>query len=39
VFAFLAGNGAGPVSVDEALPVTRTHERRHLRDRRHAVAA
>jgi putative oxidoreductase len=39
VFAFLAGNGAGPVSVDEALPVTPTQERRHLKDRRHPVAA
>src|SRR5262249_41343436 len=39
VFCFLAGNGAGPLSVDEALPVTVTHERRHIKDRRHAVAA
>jgi putative oxidoreductase len=38
VFTFLAGNGAGPLSVDEAIPVAVTHERRHIRDRRHAVA-
>jgi putative oxidoreductase len=41
VFVFLAGNGAGPLSVDEALAGAgvRTHERRHIRDRRHPVAA
>ncbi len=39
VFTFLAGNGAGPLSVDEALPAQRTHERRHIGDRRHPVAA
>lgn len=41
VFVFLAGNGAGPLSIDEALSGAgvRTHERRHLRDRRHPVAA
>jgi putative oxidoreductase len=39
VFVFLAGNGAGPLSVDEALPVSRTPERRHIKDRRHPVAA
>jgi putative oxidoreductase len=39
VFAFLAGNGAGPLSIDEAIPIQRTHERRHLGDRRHRVAA
>jgi len=39
VFAFLAGNGAGPLSIDEALPVHRSRERRHLGDRRHPVAA
>jgi putative oxidoreductase len=39
VFVFLAGNGAGPLSVDEALPVQRTRDRRHLGDRRHPVAA
>ena len=38
VFTFLAGNGAGPLSVDEAIPVAVTHERRHIKDRRHAVA-
>jgi putative oxidoreductase len=38
VFAFLVGNGAGPLSLDEALPVRR-RERRHLGDRRHPVAA
>jgi putative oxidoreductase len=39
IFVFLAGAGAGPLSVDEALPVTRTGERRHLGERRHPVAA
>ena len=40
IFAFLAANGAGPVSVDEALPVLPAHERRHLGERRrHPVAA
>jgi len=39
VFVFLAGNGAGPLSVDEALSVSRTEERRHIKDRRHPVAA
>jgi putative oxidoreductase len=39
VFLFLAGNGAGPLSVDEALAVSGAHERRHIRDRRHPVAA
>jgi putative oxidoreductase len=39
VFVFLAGNGAGPLSIDEALPVSRTEERRHIKDRRHPVAA
>jgi putative oxidoreductase len=39
VFAFLAANGAGPLSVDETLPVNRKHERRHPGDRRHPVAA
>jgi putative oxidoreductase len=39
IFAFLAGSGAGPVSVDAALPVRRTHERRHRTERRHQVAA
>jgi putative oxidoreductase len=38
VFAFLAGNGAGPLSIDEALPARR-RERRQLADRRHPVAA
>ena len=38
VFTFLAGNGAGPLSVDEAIPVPVTQERRHIKDRRHAVA-
>jgi putative oxidoreductase len=38
VFAFLVGNGAGPFSIDEALPVYR-RERRHLGDRRHPAAA
>src|SRR5262245_7119199 len=37
IFAFLAGNGAGPLSIDEALP--RSYERRHIADRRHPVAA
>jgi putative oxidoreductase len=39
IFVFLAGNGAGPLSVDEALPVHRTGDRRHLGERRHPVAA
>ena len=39
IFAFLAGNGAGPLSVDAALPVGRGQERRHRSDRRHPVAA
>jgi putative oxidoreductase len=39
IFAFLAANGAGPLSVDEALPVQRLRERRHIVDRRHPVAA
>jgi putative oxidoreductase len=38
VFFFLAGNGAGPLSVDEAVALQRRRERRQLRDRRHAVA-
>jgi putative oxidoreductase len=39
VFTFLAGNGAGPLSVDEALATQRTQERRHIGDRRHPVVA
>ena len=39
IFAFLAGTGAGPLSVDAALPVGRWQERRHRSDRRHPVAA
>jgi putative oxidoreductase len=41
VFIFLAGNGAGPLSIDEALAGSgvATHERRHITDRRHPVAA
>jgi putative oxidoreductase len=39
IFVFLAGNGAGPLSVDEALPVHRTRDRRRLGERRHPVAA
>jgi hypothetical protein len=39
VFTFLAGNGAGPLSVDEALPAQRMPERRHIGDRRRPVAA
>jgi putative oxidoreductase len=39
IFVFLAGNGAGPLSVDAALPVGRLQERRHMRERRHPVAA
>jgi putative oxidoreductase len=41
VFTFLAANGAGPLSVDEALPAhragdrRRTEVRRHVEDRRH----
>jgi putative oxidoreductase len=41
VFIFLAGNGAGPFSVDQALAGSGvpTGERRHLKDRRHPAAA
>lgn len=39
IFVFLAGAGAGPLSVDEALPVLGTRDRRHLGDRRHPAAA
>ena len=39
IFVFLAANGAGPLSVDAALPVSKMRERRHLGDRRHPVAA
>jgi hypothetical protein len=51
IFAFLAANGAGPLSMDEALPAHRAGDRRrttdrrddadrrHLADRRHPVAA
>jgi putative oxidoreductase len=39
VFVFLAGNGAGPLSVDEALPVRRTRDRRRGSERRHPLAA
>jgi putative oxidoreductase len=39
IFVFLAGNGAGPLSVDEALPIRASHERRHVADRRRPVAA
>lgn len=39
IFVFLAGNGAGSLSIDEALARARKHERRQIRDRRHPVAA
>jgi putative oxidoreductase len=41
VFVFLAGNGAGPLSVDEALAGSGflTYDRRHIKDRRHPIAA
>ena len=39
IFVFLAGNGAGPLSIDEALPVRTVRDRRRLGDRRHPVAA
>jgi putative oxidoreductase len=41
IFVFLAGNGAGPLSVDEALERSGVQrgERRHIKDRRQAVAA
>jgi len=41
VFVFLAGNGAGPFSVDHALAGSgvAAGERRQLKDRRHAAAA
>ena len=35
VFAFLAANGAGPLSVDEALPAHRAGDRRRIEARRH----
>src|SRR5205823_167430 len=38
IFVFLAGNGAGPLSVDAALPIG-LRDRRHHGERRHAVAA
>ena len=37
IFTFLAANGAGPLSIDEALP--RSSERRQVKDRRHPMAA
>ena len=51
IFAFLAANGAGPLSMDEVLPAHRAGDRRrtadrrydadrrHVSDRRHPVAA
>jgi len=40
VFAFLAGNGAGPVSVDAAVPSRAHGERRHtVHDRRASLPA
>ena len=40
VFAYLAGNGAGPLSVDAWLPAFNTRDRRHtLGDRRRPLTA
>src|SRR5262245_45447726 len=39
IFTFLAANGAGPLSVDEALASRTTHDRRRIADRRHPMAA
>lgn len=39
IFVFLAGNGAGPVSIDSMLAAHRFGERRAIADRRHRIAA
>ena len=39
IFVFLAGNGAGALSLDSRLPVPIMGERRHTPERRHRIAA
>ena len=39
IFVFLAGNGAGPLSLDAWLPMWRHRDRRHMVDRRVQAAA
>jgi putative oxidoreductase len=39
IFVFLAGNGAGALSLDAMLSSSRVRERRSIADRRRAVAA
>jgi putative oxidoreductase len=34
IFLFLAGNGAGPLSVDAFVPIPQSRDRRHIPDRR-----
>lgn len=39
IFVFLAGNGAGALSLDAWVRVPTIHDRRHVPERRHRVAA
>ena len=39
IFVFLAGNGAGPFSLDAWMPVLNAYDRRHGSDRRDRMAA
>ena len=39
IFVFLAGNGAGPLSVDALVPISQSRDRRHRPDRRIQAAA
>ena len=39
LFMFLAGNGAGPFSLDAWMPVLNAYDRRHIEDRRERMAA
>jgi putative oxidoreductase len=39
IFCFLAGNGAGPLSLDAWIPIWMARERRHVPDRRERIAA
>ena len=39
IFCFLAGNGAGPLSLDAWMPIWMARERRHVHDRRERIAA
>jgi putative oxidoreductase len=39
IFVFLAGHGAGPLSLDAWVPAPTMHDRRHAPERRHRVAA